>query len=238
MRRFKHYIITRFNAGLYSPKARIHVPSDEWMRHRIKLFMTFTLPSIMGQSCQNFTWLVLMDKRTPKAYIEMLECIQYPNMQLIYTTWLRNIEPGDYDLITTRIDNDDAFHPEVIKVIQDSWYEQRPEPWVLVFPFGFILDLATKQVLFMEYRVNNCPTLIENALEARTIWHWEHTTIPAELKKRYISDQPYWLQVVHSQNLKNRFPGGSRAKIIHRDLPVRLDYLNYFGIDTNNLPNL
>jgi hypothetical protein len=93
-------------------------------------------------------------------------------------------------------------------------------------------------MLHMEYRLNNCPTLIEDARQPRTIWHWRHTEIPAEVKKHYINDQPYWLQVIHSQNLMNRFPAAVPAQIIHEDVSNRLDYLNYFGIDTNNLPNL
>ena len=166
MRQFKHYIMTRFNTGLYDPGARIRVSADQWMQHRIKLFTAFTLPSIMGQSCQNFTWLVLMDEQTPVVYREMLESIRYPNMKLVYqnspSPWPQNVEPGDYDLITTRIDNDDAFHGDVVRVIRDNWYAQslqKPGPWVMVFPYGFILDLATKQMLVMEYWLNNCPTL-------------------------------------------------------------------------------
>lgn len=73
-------------------------------------------------------------------------------MRRIYTgpknSWLDAIEPGDYDLITARIDNDDAFHKDVVKTIQQSWAkrdQKRAGPWAIVFPFGFILDLATKK---------------------------------------------------------------------------------------------
>jgi len=244
MRRFKHYITTRFNAGLYNPDARIHICSDEWMRHRIKLFTALTLPSIMKQSCQNFTWLVLIDKQTPAAHRQMLSNIRYPNMQLIdagsANPWLEALEPGDYDLITTRIDNDDAFHEDVVKTIQQSWAEQnseRSKPWTIVFPFGFILDLATKEIFVMEYWFNNCPTLVENSHSGRTIWQWDHSNIPAEVDKHYITDKPYWLQVVHSQNLKNRIPVDNPIKIIHRQLNARLEFLTYFGIDTKDLSN-
>ena len=245
MRRFKHYITTRFNAGLYSPEAKIRIPADQWMQHRIKLFTTFTLPSIMRQSCQNFTWLVLIDKQTPAVHRQMLSNINYPNMQLIYTgsenPWIDTIEPGDYDLITTRIDNDDAFHQEVIKTIQQSWAKQNSEmskPWAIVFPFGFILDLATKEMFMMEYWFNNCPTLVENSQTPRTIWQWDHSNIPAQVVTHYIADKPYWLQVIHSHNLKNRIPVDDHTKIIHRQLNARREFLTYFGIDTKELPNL
>jgi len=198
----------------------------------------------MRQSCQNFTWLVLIDKQTPAAHRQMLSNIRYPNMRLIYTgspnPWLDAIEPGDYDLITTRIDNDDAFHEDAVKTVQQNWAKQNSErykPWVIVLPFGFILDLATKEMFVMEYRFNNCPTLVENSQSARTIWQWDHSNIPVEIDKCYISDRPYWLQVVHSQNLRNRIPVDNPVKIIHRELKARLEFLVYFGIDIKELPN-
>jgi hypothetical protein len=245
MRKFRHYITTRFNAGLYNPDADIRISADEWMRHRIELFTTFTLPSIMGQSCQNFTWLVLIDKQTPAAYRQALSNIRYRNMRLIYAgsknSWLDAIEPGDYDLITTRIDNDDAFHKEVVETIQQNWAKQNAKRlgcWVIVFPFGFVLDLAVKEMFVMEYWFNNCPTLIERAENRQTIWRWDHSNIPAEVPKDHITDKPYWLQVIHSQNLRNRMPIGDSTKIIHEELNARLEFLAYFGIDTEHLPDL
>ena len=244
MRKFKHYITTRFNPGLYGPEANIRVSADEWMRHRIKLFTAFTLPSIMGQSCRNFTWLLLIDRQTPAAYRQLLSNIPYANMRLIYAdsknSWLDAIEPGDYDLITTRIDNDDAFHEDVVQTIQQSWAKQdpkRPRPWVIVLPFGFILDLAAKEIFVMEYWFNNCPTLVERAENPRTIWQWDHSNIPSEVPKDYVTDKPYWLQVIHSENLKNRMPVDDSVKIIHKELNARLEFLVYFGIDIKQLPN-
>ena len=245
MRKFKHYITTRFNAGLYGPEANTHISADEWMQHRIKLFTTFTLPSIMGQSCQNFIWLVLVDRHTPATYRQMLSDIRHPNMRLIYTgsknSWLDAIEPGDYDLITTRIDNDDAFHKDVVKTIQQSWAKQDPKragPWVIVFPFGLILDIATREMFVMEYWFNNCPTLVERAENPQTIWQWDHSNIPPEVPKHHIADKPYWLQVIHSENLKNRLPVNDSVRIIHRELNARLEFLAYFGIDIQRLPDL
>jgi len=54
MEGFRHYITTRFNVGLYGAEKRIDMDRDEWMQHRIGLFTTFALPSLMAQSCQNF----------------------------------------------------------------------------------------------------------------------------------------------------------------------------------------
>jgi len=75
MAEFRHYILTRFNTGLYRRTEGLTVSPDEWMEHRLRLFTSLTLPSIRGQSCQDFTWLVLMDRRTPERDIRTLESV-------------------------------------------------------------------------------------------------------------------------------------------------------------------
>ncbi len=244
MAEFRHYVLTRFNAGLYKPEAGLTIPPQQWMEHRLRLFTTITLPSIMGQSCQDFTWLVLMDKQTPEQDIRTLEGIGYPNMRLIYPTpgksnWLQAIPSGEYDLITTRIDNDDAFHRDTIRTIQETWRaerERRSTPWLIVFPFGLILDLPTRQGWLMEYWANNCPTLIESARDPHTVWQWDHSRIPADVERCCVKDKPYWLQVVHSQNLRNVLDSDNPNRIVRKDLPAKPKHLAHFGIDAGRLP--
>jgi hypothetical protein len=55
MTEFRHYILTRFTAGLYKRAAGLTVSPQEWMEHRLRLFTALTLPSLRGQGCQNFT---------------------------------------------------------------------------------------------------------------------------------------------------------------------------------------
>ncbi len=147
MAEFRHHILTRFNTGLYKRAAELTVSPQQWMEHRLRLFTTLTLPSIIGQSCQDFTWLVLM------------------------------------------------------------------EDWL-----------------------NNCPTLIEDARSPRTVCQWDHSLIPAEVQRCYVKDKPYWLQVVHSQNLRNVVDGDNPNRTVRKDLPARPEHLAQFGIDPGHLP--
>jgi hypothetical protein len=240
---FKHYIMTRFNDGLYGPNPRTKVPPDEWMDHRLRLFTTFTFPSIMEQTCQNFTWLVLMDRRTPDRYIREIESFRYPNLKLIFPTetggkWGQAFDPGDYDLITTRIDNDDAFHRDVVKVLQKTYLaerEKRTKPWVIVFPLGIIMDLARQDLWVMEYWINNCPTLVD-APRSKTIYQWKHNEIPNTVEKYYVKDKPYWLQIVHAYNQLNQIPTQNLFKILHKEVPTSLECLTLFGVAPDRLP--
>jgi hypothetical protein len=244
MRTFRHYLTTRFNAGIYEPRSRLRIPPEQWMEHRWKLFTTITLPSIMEQTCQNFTWLILMDKRTPDSYLREMESFRYPNLKPIYDAsvspvWQQALDPGDYDLITTRIDNDDAFHRQAIEAIQRTYRAERAfrmQPWVIVFPYGLILDLARRDIWVMEYWFNNCPTLVENSEKPQTIWQWDHSNIPPQIQRSFIRDKSYWLQVVHSQNVLNEIPAGHPAKILHKELPASLDNLAEFNIRADSLP--
>ncbi|MBN1361415.1 MAG: hypothetical protein JW993_12530 [Sedimentisphaerales bacterium] len=242
---FQHYILTRFNDGIYGPNSKLTVPPDEWMDHRLRLFTTFTMPSMMEQTCQNFTWLVLMDGRTPDRYNQEIESFRYPNLRLIYPTptggrWSQAFKPGDYDLITTRIDNDDAFHRDAIAALQRTYlaeHEKRAKPWVMVFPYGFLMNLVSQDLWGMEYWYNNCPTLVGSGSDGKNVFQWRHHEIPAEVAKCYIDDKPYWLQIVHVHNLQNGIPvEGHPYKILHKDIPISLEWLIQFGVAPDRLP--
>ena len=242
MHNFKHYILTRFNAGLYSYYLdKINMHPDEWMRHRIDLFKKITLPSIMGQTCQNFTWFILCDPNTPKHFMDELYSIDYANIKIldrVYNAdpWISNFEGQADNIITTRIDNDDAFDVHTIEAIQTSCQKDLSRR-VLIFPYGYILELATQKLFVMEYWSNNSPTLIQPTENDGTVFQWDHSQIHFDnsIPKEYIKNRSYWLQVVHSQNLLNSL-NPTQIKQIKFDLPLNISVLSAFNINVNNLP--
>jgi len=96
---FKHYLLT-FNPD------------------NLEIFRSFTLPSILGQTCQNFTWLIVTDKK--------LDGFDYPNIRIVSEP---TFDEGDYDLITTQIDSDFAIHKKFVEMAQaayvDDWVHFR-----------------------------------------------------------------------------------------------------------------
>ena len=53
-----HFILTRFNIRLFRHDKHGHsIEPKSWFEERLNLFETYTLPSIMGQTCQEFTWI-------------------------------------------------------------------------------------------------------------------------------------------------------------------------------------
>lgn len=83
---YKHFIFTRFNEGWLDndrlTQSGKPVNTDVWLKERCKLFEKFCLPSMMYQSNQNFTWLILFDKRTPEDILLKYDKIE--NITIIH----------------------------------------------------------------------------------------------------------------------------------------------------------
>ena len=70
----RHYLLTRFNLPLWNKDKRGLATRDEaWLEDRFRLFEQYTLPSVLQQSCKDFTWVVLFDGDTPPVYRERVK---------------------------------------------------------------------------------------------------------------------------------------------------------------------
>ncbi|HEG42781.1 MAG TPA: hypothetical protein ENH94_01915 [Phycisphaerales bacterium] len=249
MREFRHYILTPFNLHLYGERreaqlANARLTPDEWMDHRLELFGTYTLPSIAGQSCKDFTWLVMLDENTSPRHRKILDAMQFPNLRLCYrntetgnTSVISEFEKGDYDLITTRIDNDDAFQRGFVQSVQECYRRkaERDKPWAIILPYGYILDANSGQMFFMEHPANNCPTMVEDSQTPKTIWSIKHIQIPQTLPTEYTCEKPSWVMIVHGQNISNQMIYGGTIKV-HYDKPLPLSLLADFNIHLQSVP--
>jgi hypothetical protein len=65
---------------------------------------------------------------------------------------------------------------------------------------------------------------------------WQHDQFPASVPRCFIKDKPYWLQVVHRQNLRNAIDSDNPLRKIHRDFPTRLEHMTLFGVNPGRLP--
>ena len=68
---FKHYLITRFNLRADNWEGTTNneqLLTDEWMDNRMWLFENFCFPSVIGQTNQNFEWLLFFDSNTKEIY--------------------------------------------------------------------------------------------------------------------------------------------------------------------------
>jgi hypothetical protein len=225
MTKFKHYIVTRFNVGLYS---LLHGDPEEWFQERVKVFKEFTLPSIQKQTCQNFEWLLLFDAQTPFNHVyEIRKVIKdFPNTYSLflqlpkawiykkysetnstlidYTPLIEHIVPQSKYSLQTRLDNDDALMPDTIAKIQEFVLTTK-DHYVIDIRHGYILDSVNKRA-FKAVHPLGSPFLSLfqlNNEDFRAVYCMIHKQITRRCFARTINDR-LWVMHVHGNNVSNR----------------------------------
>lgn len=79
---FEHFILTRFTLSYFEGIGKANL-REEYLDYRFSLFENYCLPSVKGQTCQNFKWLVLFCKETPIKYKTRIENISHNYKNLI-----------------------------------------------------------------------------------------------------------------------------------------------------------
>lgn len=134
-----HYLLTRFNLALWQEdKNGQTIDRGEWIRKRLKLFETYCLPSVAGQTCQEFRWILLVGADTPadlreriKAYRKVCTQMKFVAVRAEYACRFADIfrqvvmadlkqkgwKEGDLCL-TTYLDNDDCIARMFVEQVQ------------------------------------------------------------------------------------------------------------------------
>lgn len=208
---YAHFVLTVFNVK-YDPPSEERL-QEAWLKHRFKLFSQFTYPSLRAQTCQNFKWIVLFDENTPKAFAKRIESYaEWKNFIPVYQdkyaipteAILNNLSGNPKYLITSRIDNDDAFSKDYVRMTQDIFANQGF--LFLNYSKGYVLG---KSGIYLDEQLSNpFVSLIEKIEGFKTVIFPEsHTKISNYGPVKQISARPAWLQVVHERNLINKIRG-------------------------------
>lgn len=158
-----HYLLTRFNLALWQEnKTGKAIYREDWLSKRLHLFKTYCLPSVIGQSCKDFDWILLVDENTPSVYREKIKayrslCSQIhfvgvkPQYAFHFADIFRQVvianlqEKGwnEGDLcLTTYLDNDDCIAKTFVEKVQVeclNFYLQPNEKRFLSFDYGLQL---------------------------------------------------------------------------------------------------
>ncbi len=232
MENYSHFIITRFNLNLYAQdKHDLPTRTDRWLEHRFEVFERYCLPSVAAQTSGNFTWLCLFDAATPescrrriegyKARCPQFEAVYYTaaqaanlteNLRTTIAAYVscdrkgRKSPPPPKLLITTNLDNDDAFSSDVVELLQR---ELRPAPGKRIYSllYGYQYFTDRRFALKMRYTNNHFLTLAEPFdAHTETIISYRHTKAIRQLPTTYLSTaRGKWLEIVHEDNVSNDF---------------------------------
>jgi hypothetical protein len=219
MPRLEHFVMTNFNVyrtDTLRDKKGGEVRTPEWLEERFDLFERFCLPSIVAQTCQDFTWIVKYDgKGTPQKFINRLleHEAAVPNMRLepraisFRMAIARILGERRCRLLTTRLDNDDAFHRTALERVQREAGDDGVE--FLNFPFGYSLSYPEGEVRLFEYHSNPFVSLVEDYTgeEPLTACCTSSGQVSEVAPLRQLDPEPSWIQVVHGRNAVNILQG-------------------------------
>jgi hypothetical protein len=200
----KHFILTRFNEGLYDIK--MPMTSKEWMERRLELFQNHTLPSVKSQRNQNFQWLIRIDKNTPQSYKNKLAEIIPKNANLIECEFMQIVRSYISDwYITTRLDNDDEITPSFVETIQKYAEEGR----MLIDFDGIQWDIINNKKYTDGRIYNNSPfiSVVEHKDYLKGVYYAEHSFMPRHFEKQIRVRNIGYIQILHDHNLANKPKG-------------------------------
>lgn len=251
---FKHFILTRFNLKLEGipklDKNNKPVQTEEWLEERFNLFEKYCLPSIMAQTCKKFVWFVMFDTNTPGSYIKKIN--KYESLfPLLIPLFLEKgdsnsiktlfnqeknkyLDVGTKYIITTRIDNDDAFHQDMIHEVQEQFNCQQNV--VISFTHGMQYDLRKQILTQLHYGDNHFISRIEKVSNCvETVITYDHTYISKVAEVTYIENKykPMWIEIIHEGNLINSLYPTSVPKFCGKlfgafNLEAELSVINTF----------
>jgi hypothetical protein len=185
------------------------------MERRHHLFESITMPSVLGQMNQEFSWLVLIDERTPPLRfherITVMRCPPYRSLRPVIP-YLKGLCAGAY-LITSRLDNDDAIHRDYVQAVQD--HAELSHGICVNFPRQLYLGTRSRQVtLYDNPFTNNTVSLVEAGIgEVKTVYLKSHHEIGRVAAVRNNgTTEAMSLLTIHGENLGNRLLGETQAR--------------------------
>lgn len=255
----KVFVITRFNvyfseANFAKDKSGRTTRTDEWLEKRFQLFEHYCLPSLKVQTDKDFDWLVLFSENTPAPFKKRIDewVRELPLLKPIYlydgeaikgrmiTEVKQRAGQGDTHVITARIDNDDAFHRNMISRIRAEFHGQDNE--FLNFPDGVQLDIDQGVITRVRKLSNPFMARVERINDPgfATVVDGSHKDAEARGLIRNVDGPPAWLQVIHDGNQVNSlvvdnilFDLDLKGEFgIERSVPV--DKMRAFGIMVRN----
>jgi hypothetical protein len=192
MTEFTHYLLTRFD-----------YPEDyPHLQRRLELFKRFTLRSVANQTNSNFKWII-------KTKLPELKHLGEASKRIILADSFAVAAATPW-IITSRLDNDDAIHPEYIGRVQGCFRGQTEA----IDSLGYRLNHTTGEFVKFDYyndtRCSPFVSLIEPATRAKTVLAYKHGHIGKHVPTRQMKSR-LWCQVIHETNKLMRWKPGFKT---------------------------
>ena len=223
---FKHFILTRFNLKRLDgftdhDKNNQSVLTEKWLEKRFFLFEKYCFPSIYKQTCESFIWFVMFSHDTPERFVKLIKDYEskFPLFKPLFLEsgdhesvkatfnreMIKYLHDDDQYIITSRIDNDDAFHEDYIMEVQKLFEFQNDT--FISFTYGLQYDIKRELLVRMQYMNNHFISRIEKITNGiDTVIVHDHTFINKVSEVIYVKkkNKPLWLEVIHENNIINK----------------------------------
>lgn len=205
----EHLLITRYNLRKKDwnrDRYGAEVLTEEWHENREQLFLQLCLPSVVAQRSKDFRWLVFF--QTDLAHLVSTEIKNSPFLIPIFVDSYEQFESllveicnqVSGELITSRLDNDDALKPDFIGRVQ----KLAKAGHCIDFPVGERVYLWPRYKREKRVkRYNQFISLCEGAGVKAGVFHQQHPrykTFPTITS----SSKPAWTEFIHASNKVNR----------------------------------
>lgn len=212
---YNHIILTRFNLQ-YEADSNIHLEPG-WLDERFRLFERYCLPSIVGQTKQTFTWVILASEQTPDVYRKRLTeyaaehgniaihfCPYYEDINQLYIHIGQQYSLGYTHLLSTRVDSDDMLAYDFVETLQSYISDMTTDHAILTFADGVQWFEHKNIALAASYKKNHFLSFYEPSKALRTCIGIDHTKVP-DLLLRLLPDKGMWCEIVHRSNMCNGY---------------------------------
>lgn len=211
-----HVFLTRFN--LPANRVERSIFSPEWLKARMQLFETYTVPSVRAQDQEGLGWIIYLDQRDTPDWLRsrMAELAAELPLQPTYidrpldTRMIRDHVrevSGRFEgpVLTSNLDNDDGLAADFVERVRTL----RPAagPAALYLVNGLILH--DRRVYLRRDPGNAFSAVLDDvgSDDFRTCWAGVHHELDALMSAIRDDGPPGWLQVVHGRNVSNRVGG-------------------------------
>lgn len=251
MKKISHYILTCFNISTHNVNIsknkslnKVDTNRDEnYLTYRFEIFEKYTLPSIKNQTNNNYKWIVLFHSETPEKFKQKIEGIQNEFINFI-PVYLSEEEGPNKDnivldilkkdtaewIITTRIDNDDAFSTDYIDTIQNYVQNNKSKNYFLNFTYGLNYIHTSGYMNVVEARQNHFISLVSrNDNNVSHVFQYKHTETGKFYSVKELGDKshPMWIEIRHATNFLNGVDENNRAQETIKRFSIIIDDSEY-----------
>ena len=214
----KHLLITRFALRFAEDNPRKRFETPGWIDYRLGLLKKYCVPSIFGQTCQDFDWYILVNRSFPGLTTNHIETLsRFGKVLEVNAPWnecqpeIGELLASKYDkqwICSTRLDSDDMLSTTFIERLKQKVSEK--EQWVS-FEYGYIIKDG--YAALRKYNVNPFLSYVEYANPLKTVFHRAHNVADRSSVPFNLIPEIGWAQVDHGDNIKNH----SRSKVRNFD---------------------